>query len=145
MIAIQFLMEWALRSSILILCGAAVLRALRVKDASIRMAAWTAMLFGSLAIPALTVMLPDMSLIIPRAAAAPLQIPRAVNETLPKSPLAQDAGFAKRSPIIAKPFDWASAALLIYAAVAGAFLLRLCLGLLLSLRLLRDSRPAGLA
>jgi RND family efflux transporter MFP subunit len=145
MIAIQFLMEWALRSSILILCGAALLRALRVKDASIRLAAWTAMLFGSLAIPALTVMLPDMSLIIPRAAAAPLQIPRAVNEALPKSPLAQDAGFAKRSPIIAKPFDWASAALLIYAAVAGAFLLRLFFGLLLSLRLLRDSRPAGLA
>ncbi len=32
MIAIQFLAEWALRSSILILSGAALLRVLRVKD-----------------------------------------------------------------------------------------------------------------
>jgi hypothetical protein len=51
---IQFLAEWAVRSSILILSGALLLRVLRVKDSSIRLAAWTAMLCGSLAIPAMT-------------------------------------------------------------------------------------------
>ena len=44
MTTIQFLAEWALRSSILILSGALLLWALRVKDPSIRLAAWTAML-----------------------------------------------------------------------------------------------------
>jgi RND family efflux transporter MFP subunit len=146
MIAIQFLLEWVLRSSILILSGAVLLRAFRVKDSSIRLAAWTAMLFGSLAIPALTVALPVVPLIIPRAAEHPAQAPPAINETLPKPPSAQDDGVvAKRSAATAKPFDWASAALAIYALIVGALLLRLCLGLLLSRRLLRDSRPAGLA
>jgi multidrug efflux system membrane fusion protein len=143
MIAIQFLR--ALRSSILILCGAALLRAFRVKDASIRLAAWTAMLFSSLAIPALTVALPDLPLIIPRATAGPVKVPQVADEALLKPPSALDASVAKRSAVTAKPFDWAYAVLLIYTVVAGAFLLRLCLGLLLSLRILRDSRPAGLA
>ena len=53
MTTIQFLAEWALRSSILILSGALLLRALRVQDPSIRLAAWTAILCGSLAMPAL--------------------------------------------------------------------------------------------
>jgi multidrug efflux system membrane fusion protein len=145
MIAIQFLMEWALRSSILILGGAALLRVLRVKDASIRLAASTAMLFGSLAIPALTVSLPDMPLSVPRATAGTAQAPQAINEVLPKLPPAQNARVAKRSAVTTEGFNWASAALLVYTAAAGALLLRLCLGLLLSLRLLRDSRPAGLA
>ena len=43
MTTIQFLAEWALRSSILILLGALLLWALRVKDSSIRLAAWIAM------------------------------------------------------------------------------------------------------
>jgi uncharacterized protein (TIGR03435 family) len=48
MTAIQFLTERALRSPIPILSGALLLRALRVKDPSIRLAAWTAVLCGSL-------------------------------------------------------------------------------------------------
>ena len=54
MTTVEFLAEWALRSAILILAGALLLWALRVKDSSVRLAAWTAMLIGSLAIPALT-------------------------------------------------------------------------------------------
>jgi RND family efflux transporter MFP subunit len=145
MIAIQFLLEWALRSSILILSGAALLRAFRVKDSSIRLAAWTAMLIGSLAIPALTAALPDMLFIVPRATAHPAQFPPVTGEALPRLPSTQNAGAAKRSAAASKPFDWASAVLAIYTAVAGAFLLRLCLGLLLSHRLLRDSRTAGIS
>ena len=66
MTTLQFLAEWALRSSILILSGALLLRALRVKDPSIRLAAWTAMLCGSLAIPALTAALPRVPLTMMR-------------------------------------------------------------------------------
>ena len=54
MVAMSILIEWAFRSSILILSGALLLRALRVKDPSIRLAAWAAILSGSLLIPALT-------------------------------------------------------------------------------------------
>ena len=40
MSAVPFLASWALRSAILILSGALLLRALRVRDAAIRLAAW---------------------------------------------------------------------------------------------------------
>ena len=70
MTTIQLLAEWALRSSILVLSGALLLRVLRVKDPSIRLAAWTAMLVASLAIPVLTSTLPGLLLAVPEA---PLQ------------------------------------------------------------------------
>jgi hypothetical protein len=69
MTTILFLAEWAVRSSILILSGALLLWALRVKDSSIRLAARTAMLCGSLAIPGLTAALPKMPV-----AARPLEV-----------------------------------------------------------------------
>ena len=75
MTTIQFLAEWALRSSILILSGALLLWALRVKDPSIRLAAWTAMLCGSLAIPALTAALPKLPLVVMRVAAPRVAAP----------------------------------------------------------------------
>ena len=70
MTTIEFLAEWALRSSVLILAGALLLRALRVKDASVRLAAWAALLCGSLAIPALTAALPR----VPMMAAPPARV-----------------------------------------------------------------------
>jgi RND family efflux transporter MFP subunit len=145
MIAIQFLAEWALRSAILILSGAVLLRALRVKDSSVRLAAWSAMLFGCLAIPALTVALPHLPLIIARASDRPADAPRVTNETPLQSPPTQAASAVKRSPALPRPFDWPSAALAIYMLGAAALLLRLCLGLAMSRRLLRDSRAAGKA
>ena len=145
MIAIQFLAEWALRSAILIISGAVLLRALRVKDSSVRLAAWSAMLFGS----------PCDSGAHRGAAAfaadscARERSPRGCRksdlETPLKSPSTQDASAVKRSPALPRPFDWPSAALAIYMLVAAALLLRLCLGLAMSRRLLRDSRAAGKA
>ncbi len=60
MTTIQFLAEWGFRSAIQILSGALLLWALRVRDASVRLAAWTAMLCGSLAMPLFTAMAPRM-------------------------------------------------------------------------------------
>ncbi len=145
MIAIQFLAEWALRSSILILCGAALLRALRVKDSSILLAAWTAMLFGSLAIPALTVSLPNMPLIIPRATGRPAEAPRLTYDAPLNSLPAQVTSNAKRSPALPRRFDLAFAALTVYILIAAALLLRLCLGLAMSRRLLRGARATDRA
>ena len=143
MITIQFLVEWALRSSLLILTGALLLWALRVKDPSIRLAAWTAMLCGSLAMPLFTLVAPKVPLAVMRGAARPVEAP-VVKAAAPASKPA----VSRQSDSItgaSKPFDWARAVVAIYLLVAGALLLRLCAGLAISRRLLRRSRATGQA
>ena len=139
MTTLQFLAEWALRSSILILSGALLLWALRVKDPSIRLAAWTVMLAGSLAIPALSLALPKVPLVVMRTTARPVELPPVSNEAaLPRTLSTQGHDGST-------PFDWARAALMMYVLVTLSLLLRLCIGLAMGLRLLRRSRAAGQA
>jgi beta-lactamase regulating signal transducer with metallopeptidase domain len=173
MTTIQFLAEWALRSSILILSGALLLWALRVKDPSIRLAAWTAMLCGSLAMPVLAMSLsrmplpnmpvprlplPKMPLAAARVPDRPAEAPPVLNEAAPA--LDRTVQFARTpagdhppAPLrkvprqdagVTRRFEWAIAAVTIYIAVAAALLLRVCAGLALGLRLLRGSRATGL-
>jgi multidrug efflux system membrane fusion protein len=141
MTTIQFLAEWALRSSILILSGALLLWALRVKDPSIRLAAWTAMLCGSLAIPMLTAALPKAPLAVMRALSGRVEAPAAVQGA------ALEPIRALSSPSVVAPqrFEWARAAVTMYVLVAFALLLRLCIGLAMSLRLLHSSLATGQA
>jgi multidrug efflux pump subunit AcrA (membrane-fusion protein)/beta-lactamase regulating signal transducer with metallopeptidase domain len=131
MTTILLLAEWAVRSSILILSGALLLWALRVKDSSIRLAAWTAMLYGSLAIPGLTAALPKMPVAEMRIAARPLEAPE----------LAHGTPVVDHVP--ASRFEWERAALIVYALIAAALLLRIVVGLAMSLRLRRSSRATG--
>jgi multidrug efflux system membrane fusion protein len=145
MTAIQFLAEWALRSSLLILGGALLLWVLRVKDPSIRLAAWTAMLLASLAIPALTPTLPALPLPAPGAAARPAETPPIPYDAAP-APAAVTRG--PHNIAAPKPFDWSRAALTFYALafyamVALTLFLRLCIGIVLSRRLLHASRATG--
>jgi beta-lactamase regulating signal transducer with metallopeptidase domain len=159
MTTIQFLAEWALRSSILILSGALLLRIVRVKDPSIRLAAWIAVLCGSMALPALVIILPSaLPNALPRALPRvlpnvlrpmpplPLMVarlavdPRVARETKP-APISKVA--SRQDSAASKTFDWALAALGVYILVAGALLLRLCAGLAMSRRLLRQSRATG--
>ena len=138
---IQFLAEWMLRSSVLILSGALLLWALRVTDPSIRLAAWTAMLCGSLAMPLFTAVAPRMPVPVIRTAPQPAEAPvvnyAAAPETVREVP--------RQEANVSKPFDWARAAVMMYVLAAGALLLRLCLGLAMSLRLLRGSRATDQA
>ena len=152
MITMAFLAGWALRSSILILSGALLLRALRVKDPSIRLAAWTAMLFGCLAIPALTAALPGVPFAIARTAIGPIETPSAHDRTAAATALSRRNDDARdrmgglgegKDARDAQPFDWPRAASDIYVAVALALLLRLGLGLVMTRRLLRSSRTTG--
>jgi uncharacterized protein (TIGR03435 family) len=152
MTALQFLTEWALRSSILILSGTLLLWALRVKDPSIRLAAWTVMLCGSLLIPALAAALPRVPLVVMRVPSRPVEVPAVVNDGRPVSApveFSQDDGSAQHVPAVPRRFDWIRAGLIttvtIYVLVAGALLLRLCAGLMMSFRLLRRSRAIGQA
>src|SRR5580698_6840696 len=102
MITIQVLGEWAVRSSILIACGALVLRVLRVKDSAVRLAAWTAILIGSVAIPLLT-----------SAPKIPVNVMRA---TPPEMSVTYDAPSV--SKVAEARFDWPRAAMILYSAVA---------------------------
>lgn len=140
MTTIQFLAEWALRSSILILSGALLLWAMRVRDSSVRLATWTAMLCASLAIPMLTMTLPKLPLPTMHAEVRPPEVPVvALDNNLALTPLT-----AAPPPVSnngrASVFDLAGAAVIVYVSIAIALLLRVCVGLVLSLRLLRMSR-----
>jgi RND family efflux transporter MFP subunit len=146
MTTIQFLAEWALRSSILILSGALLLRALRVKDPSVRLAAWTAMLCASLAIPALTAALPKVPLMLPRGASGRVEAPVVVYQAALRPVRAMspsDVAVERRGTGVSGRFDWARAAVTIYVIVALALLLRLFVGLAMSLLLLRGSHITG--
>ncbi len=127
---VPFLAEWALRSSIVILTGGLLLLVLRVKDPSIRLAALTAMLCASLAMPLVSVSVPKAPLVTMTRL---IETPGVASEALP-SPSANRDGVAAVSH-----FDWPRVALAVYGAVALTLLLRLLVGLTISLRLLRSS------
>ena len=138
MTVLEFLAQWALRSSILILCGALLLRLLRVKDPAVRLAAYAAILCGSLMLPALTAALPKLPLIAMRAQPAPIESPATKMPAAPPG----NAPEPSSAPPPAR-FDWRRAAEAIYVAVACSMLLRLCTGLAAAHRLVRNSRPTG--
>jgi RND family efflux transporter MFP subunit len=141
MTTIEFLVEWAVRSAVLILAGALLLWVLRVKAASIRLAAWMLVLGGSVAIPALNFALPKMPFAVMRATAPPAP-PVVVDEAAPVTAL---SNAAVETPAVSKNFDWVRAARIGYALVSGALLLRLATGLMMSIKLRRGSRATGQA
>lgn len=130
MITIQFVAEWALRSSVLIGCGGFLLWALRIKDSSVRLLAWTAMLIGSLLIPAITATLPKapVAVWVPGTPAIAADVPSVSFRSLPAPQSA---------------FDWMRVALFVYFAGSAILLLRVCAGLYLSGRILHASRATG--
>lgn len=146
MTTIRFWMEWAIRSSVLILSGALLLWAWRLKDPSIRWAAWTAMLGGSLAIPLLAAALPG----IPFATSMTtrFEIPALV-QYRPAMPspvgLHADTGTDRGNLDVFVHVNWARAALLIYVVGALMLTLRLGVGIAMSIRLLGKSRATDRA
>ena len=150
MTMVQFLGEWIVRSSILILVGALLLWLLRVKNPSIRLTAWTAILVGSMAIPLLTAALPKAPLPVLRRPSRPSPAARSALAggpvvILPRIDVPDlTSAAAPARAVNAKPFDWVRVAAIPYTLAAGALLLRLFGGLALSLRILGRSRPTGI-
>jgi uncharacterized protein (TIGR03435 family) len=155
---IEFLAEWTIRSSILIACGGLLLWALRTRDASIKLVAWTAMLAGSLAIPFLGAALPKLALpmphtSMPQAVEAPPVMPELLVAPAHAELPQESRVAAQKAPaplLSAEPqtpvakTDWARAVAVLYVLVGGMMLLRVLVGLVVSLRLLRVSRPTEL-
>ncbi|MDR3698459.1 MAG: M56 family metallopeptidase [Candidatus Sulfopaludibacter sp.] len=150
MMLIWFLGEWVVRSSLLILSGAWLLWLLRIRSPSFRLTAWTAILAGSLMIPVLARTLPDVRVSIPRRAAGkPAAVPgAAIREPVAILPPAVAAALTAvptpPRPGNARRFDWARLAAILYVLVVGTLLLRIAIGLCVSLGLRRRSRPLGI-
>src|SRR3569833_758650 len=108
--AFRFLAEWAIRSSILIFAGALLIWAIRFKDPAIRLAAWIALLMGSLLIPVMMTILPVLPVHL-LSSAAPVQAILSVSTDFfvssPAAPLT-----AATQPV---SFFWYRAALILYA------------------------------
>src|SRR5262249_54285783 len=131
------LIDWTVRSALVISCGALLLRALRVKDAATRLAAYAAILWASLALPVLTTALPHLPL--------PILAPPAPSHAgaLPEvQPPPHALSAAPSVPTLPQLFDWLP---LLSLLPAAALLLRTLTGLFLSRRLLRHARSTPLA
>jgi beta-lactamase regulating signal transducer with metallopeptidase domain len=141
MTILMFLAAWGLRSAVVAIAAAVLLWLFRVKDPAVRLAAWTAVLFGSLLIPALNMALPAVSLPEVPGYDEPSDAARSLDSgnlaihppeaQLPKMAAARQPA---RRPVLL---------LAVYSLGAGFLLLRLVTGLLLSRRLIRRSRPTG--
>lgn len=158
MSTLQLLLDWTIRSSVLILSGALALRVLRVKNPSLRLAAWSAMLLCSMALPALTLVLPPVPT---RFHVFPARTPRMRVPAIPASAIEQTfaeyrneetriqsatprtSSTAPESRVAFPNVSWPSIFLLVYSLVAGALLFRLGLRLVLSFRMLPHTRPVG--
>ena len=140
MTILMFLGAWALRSAVVAIAAAVLLWLFRVKDPSVRLAAWTAVLFGSLLIPALNMTLPAVSLPEVPGYDAP-----SAARSLDSSNFALHPPAAQLPKLAAsrQPSRWPVLLLAVYSLGAGFLLLRLVTGLLLSRRLIRRSRPTG--
>ncbi len=144
MTILTFLATWTLRSAAVALAAAGLLKLFRISDPSVRLAAWTAALFGSLLIPVLTLTLPAVSLPAALTYELPRTGPRMDFQRLAIPPAAtrivEDAtpagGSGSRSAV-----SWPSFLLAGYLLGAGALMLRLGTGLLMSRRLILRSRP----
>jgi BlaR1 peptidase M56/Domain of unknown function (DUF3471) len=163
---LDLLLESALRSLAL---GVAVwlgLALLRVRNPRAHMTAWTVVLVASLAMPAL---IHRLTVTIP-AAAPPLRVVQFLSSTLsgpvseqveipalaaqdsPALPPAVEAGAVEPPHPVAPDladrrgpgwpgFDWRTLGVAIYLVIAGVMLLRLLIGMLLSIRMVRAARP----
>jgi hypothetical protein len=162
---LDLLLESALRSLALGVSVWMALTLLRVRNPRAHMTAWTVVLIASLSMP---VLMHRLTVTIP-AAAPPLRVVESLSSTLlgplweqvdpalpaPRPlalpPVAELDAVRPSHPVTPDPadrrgpggsgFDWRALAATVYLIVAGAMLLRLLTGLLLSWRLARAARP----
>lgn len=143
MTILEFLLAWAVRSAVLVLTGAIVLLAARLKTPSIRLVLWSTILLGSMATPILTRSLPHFPLSINHDPTRHGDPPPSVGDQTPL-PVASPISPAGK-PARAIAFEWAPVALVLYAVGSLTLLLRLCIGLAMTLRLRGRALPTALS
>src|SRR3569833_1331803 len=98
MTPIAFLIAWIVRSALLILAGALLLRLFRVANPSLRLTAWIALLIGSLAIPLLTAALPEFPVHLLPPASQPSVMSLAIGFASPGDDAGLDISIAAARP-----------------------------------------------
>lgn len=132
---ISILIAAAVRSAIFAGFAGLVLKAFRVGDARARLAAWTAVLFGVLLMPAVSWWAPQIA--IPVRTSIP-HSPVAILPLISVAPVPAGAPLPPRTTL-----DWRTAAAVSYLTIAILLCARLLYGLLLTQRLRRNSAPVG--
>ena len=127
---ISVLLNAAVRSLLLALAAGLVLKLFRVRNAGAKLAAWTAVLFGTLLMPLVIAVVPPLSVITR---------PAAVEHTLVLPPVTQTVHVSS-APISAAPrapFDWMPLIAGAYLLVAAFLAARLAIAWTLTVRLRR--------
>jgi beta-lactamase regulating signal transducer with metallopeptidase domain len=125
----------------------------RVKDAAVRLAVWTALLYAALAMPFLAWVAPSVRLPMPALVSAP-SVPAPAIATIKTfatgSPVRVIAGatpFARlrtaEPPVIHWTFSWPLAAAALYVLIAGVMLAQLAVGFFISRRVRHSAHPVG--
>jgi GWxTD domain-containing protein len=127
------LATWAIRSTMLATVAGLLLWSFRVKDASVRLTIWTAVLAGALLIPLLAITAPGISIPLPNF----LSTPAATNPVEVFVP--NTTAFPIAKPSYAPPPAWPKLIVLVWLAGAVTGLLRIFVGLYLGSRLRRTS------
>jgi beta-lactamase regulating signal transducer with metallopeptidase domain len=147
----RFLAEPALRALALAALAGLTLAAARVRDAVVRLAVWTAVLYAAMAMPFLARVAPAVRLPIPAlltAQSASPPVPSGVRTmlaigtpaTVSTAPVPSTRlGIAK--PERTRTFSWPLAGATLYLLIAGVLLARLAVGFLLSRRVALSSSP----
>jgi beta-lactamase regulating signal transducer with metallopeptidase domain len=150
---LRCLAEPALRALGLAALAGLALAMGRVKDAAIRLAVWTALLYAALAMPFLAWVAPAVRLPMPALLAAPTVPPpapvgvRIVATSLPARVIARATPSAR--PLSAEPaarrwtFSWPLVLAALYVLIAGVLLAQLAVGLFISRRVKLSGRPVG--
>lgn len=154
------LVDPALRAIVLAAIAGITLSVFRVRDTSLRLRTWKAVLYSALAMPLLVGMLPRLSIPLPRLfqneALAEIQM---VHKEADLEPMAQilpvtssarigDELKPASQPAVHKPtlsqfvasLNWSAVTVAIYLAVTLVFIARILVGMMLSQRLIHSSR-----
>ena len=150
---LRHLAEPALRALVLAALAGLALAVGRVKDAAIRLAVWTALLYAALAMPFLAWVAPAVRLPMPALLAAPSVPPPAPagqRILAPGSPVRIIAGATPSARLhSAEPsasrwtFSWLLVAAALYLLIAGILLAQLAVGFFISRRVKLSGRPVG--
>jgi hypothetical protein len=141
--------EWTLRATALAAVAGAVLWSLRIRDVSVRLGAWTIVVFGSLLIPLVTLISPRLPVPMPKLPGSvkpPSRLefvtaPAAneANSLEPELPPRNRRVVSIPEPPRGQRLGWPAAAVGVWLTVAMLMLLRVIAGLWLSRKLVRQS------
>ncbi len=145
---VSFLLDWAVRAGFLAAAAGLVVAIIRMRDVRARLALWSALLFGSLALPALRPLMPPL---LPATNAAPLSVnaPVALHHAITPLRVRTAMTTMKIAParrgylpeIAVAEIPLAEIALGLWAAGALLLLARLATGLILARRVIRAAVP----